>query len=182
MSAPLFPIRELLALPPDQLAGLVDACPGDYVSSRAAVLGLDLDVPEHYRALCAAFPEAFSGLDGPVPPAGVGVRSDLTPESEPGPDPDTGEGTAPEPAQSAAQPAGSEPLEIAAMLAEYRGRPDPFLFGTFAMYSAPDGSIVIVTEIPGRGVEQHQIPGRFVALGLNAMNGKGAMLGKLFGR
>lgn len=179
---------ELLALPPADLAELVDACPGDYVSARAAVLGLDVAVPEHWHALSAAFPGAFTGLDMPVAAGRDAVRSDLTPDAAPEPEPHTGHPPAPGEQQSTAQPVDPEPvdpdgIDIAELLAAYRGRPDPFLAGTFAMYSAPDGSIVIITEIPGRGVERRDVPGNFVRLALGAAAGKGAgMLGKMFGR
>lgn len=175
------PAHELLALPPDDLRGLVDMCPGDYVSTRAAALGLDVAVPEHHAALVAAFPDAFTGLGG-VSPDQSGVRHSLTPESAAAPTPDTGEGTAPDDAHSASEPTDPDALDIVAMLAEYRGRPDPFLAGTFAMYSAPDASIVIVTEIPGRGVERRDVPAHVVRLAIGAASGSGSLMGRLFNR
>lgn len=184
MTQPLaLPVPELLALAPADLAALVDMCPGDYVSTRAAVLGLDLEVPEHRRALVAAFPDAFSMLqlsDQPVSAGETGVRAALTPDAAPEPDAPVGEPPADQPAQNGAQPAAPSPADIAELLAAYRGRPEPFLCGTFAAYSAPDGSIVVVTEMPDRGTEQHVIPGRIVQLGLSAMNGRG-MFGRLLG-
>lgn len=181
MTHPMFSTAELLALDPGSLAELVDMCPGDYVSSRAAVLGLDVEIPEHHRALSRAFPDAFTGLDAPVAPGQDGVRATLTPESAPGPETHTGNPPGSSDAQSGSQPVPDE-LDIAELLAAYRGSMEPFLAGTFAMYSAPDGSIVIVTDCPGRGVEQRAVPGQVVRLALNAAAGKGALLGKMFGR
>lgn len=188
MTAPI-PAGELLALPPADLAELVAACPGDYVSQRAEWLGLDVDVPEHRAALVAAFPAAFRGLEGsgPLPvdafgPGPDGVRLCLTPDAAPEPDGHTGEGPAPDDAQSALQPADPDEVDVVELLARYRGSAEPFLCGTFAMYSAPDGSIVIVTECPGRGVEQRAVPGHVVRLALGAAAGKGGVLGRMFGR
>lgn len=181
MTAPTFSVAELLALDPADLAGLVDMCPGDYVSSRAAVLGLDVEVPEHHRALRRAFPDAFTGLDGPVSAGQDGVRVTLTPESAPAPDSDTGNPPGVDDTHRGAEPAPAE-LDIVGLLDAYRGSREPFLAGTFAMYSAPDGSIVIVTEMPDRGVEQRAVPGQLVRMALNAAMGKGALVGKLFGR
>lgn len=182
-------VAELLALPPTDLAALVDCCPGDYVSARAAVLGLDVQIPAHRAALVAAFPDAFRGLEGsgPLPvdafgPGDSGVRHSLTPDPAPEPEGYTGEGPAPDDAQGPLEPVDPEGVDIAELLQRYRGSAEPFLCGTFAMYSAPDGSIVIVTDMPDRGVEQRAMPAHLVRLALGAAAGKGAMLGRMFGR
>ncbi len=174
---------ELLTLRPEQLAELVDAQPGDYVSTRAAALGLDLEIPAHQRALVAAFPDAFALLQldqQPVSAGESGVRATLTPDPPAAPTPDTGEGSDPGTPESAAEPAGLSPGQIGELLARYRGSADPFLCGTFALYSAPDGSIVAVIERPDTGVEQHVLPARLVQLGLTAAAGKGNILGRMF--
>lgn len=57
--------------------------------------------------------------------------------------------------------------------------PAPIMAGTFAVYETPDGGFVLVTEIPGRGVEQRVISGKLVRM---VTSGKGAgMLGRIFG-
>jgi hypothetical protein len=65
----------------------------------------------------------------------------------------------------------AEPAELA--------RPDPLLAGTFAVYQAPDGGIVLVTEIPGRGVERRVVPGKVIRLATSGVGAK--MFGSLFG-
>lgn len=52
--------------------------------------------------------------------------------------------------------------------------PMPVLAGTFALYDTPDGGYVLVTDIPGRGVEHRTFAGKLVRL----MTGR---MGRLFG-
>lgn len=57
--------------------------------------------------------------------------------------------------------------------------PAPILAGTFALYETPDGGMCLVTEVPGRGVEQRIVPGKLVRL---VTSGKGlGMFGKMLG-
>lgn len=57
--------------------------------------------------------------------------------------------------------------------------PAPLLAGTFALYETPDGGFCLVTDVPGRGVEQRIVSGKLVRM---LTSGKGAgMLGKMFG-
>lgn len=79
------------------------------------------------------------------------------------------------------------PAESAALAPlELPSTPDttrPFLAGTFALYLDHDGSVVMVSDIDGRGVEHHRIPKAMVAMAMNAAGGGGVMgkLGGLFG-
>ena len=41
---------------------------------------------------------------------------------------------------------------------------DPILAGTFAVYTAPDGGYVLVTDIPGQGVTHKHLPGALVRM------------------
>jgi len=67
----------------------------------------------------------------------------------------------------------------AALTGAAEAAPAPMLAGTFALYQSPDGGFVLVTDIPGRGVEQKIIPGKVVKL---ITSGVGArMFGSIFG-
>ena len=57
--------------------------------------------------------------------------------------------------------------------------PTPEVAGTFAIYATPDGGYCLVTDIPGRGVEQRVISGKMVRF---AMGPGARMLGNLFGK
>jgi hypothetical protein len=57
--------------------------------------------------------------------------------------------------------------------------PAPVLAGTFALYHAPDGGLVLVTDVPGRGVETRHVPGKVLRF---VMHGPGSKIfGRLFG-
>lgn len=62
--------------------------------------------------------------------------------------------------------------------------PVPFLQGTFALYADPSGALVLVTDIPGRGLERNVLPAAMVraALAVAGGGGKLASLGALFNR
>jgi hypothetical protein len=178
---PVFSPAELLSLPPSDLRDLVELADGDDLSVKLAVLGLDPEIPDHLMAVLEAFPELRTALDQVETAAQEGVRSDLTPHG-PAPDgPDTGDPTAPED--------GSGPFSGPAQLLDHmnttRGTNTPFLAGTFALYAARDGSIVMVTETEQAGLRRDQLPARIVKLALGMASGKGGplgMFGGMFGR
>lgn len=59
--------------------------------------------------------------------------------------------------------------------------PQPLLAGTFAIYPTPEGGIVLVTDVEGRGIERRSIPAGVVKM-LNGGGGPvGGMLRKMFG-
>lgn len=62
---------------------------------------------------------------------------------------------------------------------ETLGEPAPVLAGTFAVYATPDGGILLVTEIPGRGIERRAVPGKVVRLATSGVGAK--MFGNMFG-
>lgn len=66
-------------------------------------------------------------------------------------------------------PAEGEPVD----------KPQPMIAGTFAVYATADGGFCLVTEIPGRGVEQRVISGRMVRMVTSGPASK--MFGGLFG-
>jgi len=154
-----FTAAELLALDAGDLAELLDVAPGDEPAVRAAALGLDVAVSSHRAAVERA----------------IGVRLNLTPDVPA--------------AQSAGEqqpaPAGtltdalSNPAEL---LAAYRGRAEPFMAGTFALYSAADGSVVAVMQHPNGEVTRSVIPQKLVKLTLGMMTGQAGMLGRLLSR
>lgn len=127
-----------------------------------------------------------------VSPAHEGGKATLPPNEPDGPDGHTDQGGGYDEPENGSEHCRDpkcpcrgenpdEPADLAELLAIYRGRPEPFLAGTFALYSAASGAVVMVTEIPGRGVEQRDMPSKMVKLAIAAMSGKGP-LGKLFGR
>lgn len=67
---------------------------------------------------------------------------------------------------------------------EVEGAPAPILAGTFALYADPSGALVLVTDIPGRGVERNVLPAGMVRAGLAVAGGGGklAAFGSMFGR
>jgi len=152
--------------------------PAEQLAVRAAALGLDLAVPAHRAAVDAAI-RCQGGPDTPVSAAQEGVRSDLTPD----PPAPADAPTEPQPAPSD----GTEPLSAASMaelIDRYRGTSQPFAAGTFALYAAPDGSVVLVTEMPSRGIERNVMPAKLVRLALGFASGRGpasGMLGRMFG-
>lgn len=56
--------------------------------------------------------------------------------------------------------------------------PEPMMAGTFALYETPQGGIVLVTDVAGRGVERREFPPALVKM---AMGGGGFMGSKLRG-
>ena len=193
----VFSPAELLALEPSDLRGLMDLADGDGIAERAATLGLDIAAPAHCRAVMLAYPEVPEWIvptaSGPVTVSGVlgtagypsdaagqtGVRQDLTP---PGTSPAHGTHGHPEPPQTLSD-GFSGPADLAAHMAAHKGTGTPFLAGTFALYAAPDGSVVMVTETTQAGIRRDVMPAKLVrmALGLAAGQG-GGIMGRLFGR
>lgn len=55
----------------------------------------------------------------------------------------------------------------------------PFLAGTFALYMDHDGSVIMVTDIEGRGVEHQRIPPAMVKAAVSFAGGGGGIGGKL---
>lgn len=55
----------------------------------------------------------------------------------------------------------------------------PLMAGTFALYQTPDGGFMLVTDIPGRGIEKRHVPGKMVRLVTSGVGAK--MFGNLFG-
>lgn len=177
--SPVFTPAELLSLPPSDLRDLIQLSTGLDPIVQAAALGLDLAITDHREAFLRAFPEvtfyphAWQELTGQD-----GVRSDLTP-IETAPDgPATGDQTAPDDDSSPF----SGPSELLAHMNETRGTNVPFLAGTFALYAAPDGSIVMVTETEQAGLRRDQLPAKIVRLALGMASGQGGMLGRMFRR
>lgn len=191
--AGVFTAAELLALHPAELAELIAAVaaeldagrggflgsprPDDWPAVAAAALGLDVAIPEHRAAVDAAL-WCQVRPDTPDSPSSEGVRSDLTP-NEPAPQPPPGGQH--EPAGERTEPlSGPGPGDLLGQLDAYRGTRDPFAAGTFAMYAAPDGSVVLVTDVAGRGVERNVLPAKLVRLALGMASGRGGILGRLF--
>lgn len=44
--------------------------------------------------------------------------------------------------------------------------PAPLVSGSFAIYEGPKGAVILVTEIPGRGIERKVFPGKLVAMAM----------------
>lgn len=187
-----FTRAELLALEPRDLADLLKMADGDTPELSARALGLDISDPADRKAVIAAVEAIIDAAEpgGPVVGAGqLGVRSDLTPKEpaipcgycgdhHPGED-RHGEAEAlglPEPSPAAA-------ADMAEILRASAGTGVPFLAGTFALYAAPDGSIVMVTETNTHGVRRDVIPRKAVKFALGMMAGKAPFgMGRLFGR
>jgi hypothetical protein len=183
-----FTRHELLALPATDLGDLLRLTGVDDVWEAARALGLD--PAEYYdrhaveRAWWAKGlePDPFGPVIGSDP---EGVRRDLTPT-----DPADRTGVDGNPDQAIidlgtieATPDGAR--DIAAMMDASVASGEPFMAGTFAMYAAPDGSVVMVTEGIGEGVRRSVVPRRWVRSALQLMAGEGGglkmrMLGKLF--
>jgi hypothetical protein len=60
-----------------------------------------------------------------------------------------------------------EALDLPALIEAHKGSQRPMLGGTFAVYVEPAGGLVLVTDIPGRGVEQRTMPAALVKLATN---------------
>lgn len=189
-SAGVFTAGELLALHPAELAELLAAVaaeldagrggflgsprPDDWPAVAAAALGLDVAIPDHRAAVQAAL-WCQGEPDTPDSPSSAGVRSDLTPNEPAAPAAGDGEG---EPPGERTEPHSG--LSMAELLDTFRGTREPFAAGTFAMYAAPDGSVILVTDVAGRGVERNVLPARLVRLAMGMAGGKRGMLGRLF--
>lgn len=189
-----FTASELLALDAETLRGLLELAEGDDVVVRAAYLGLDCSVPAHRAAVERA---VYAGAPAPQPfspPVGAaqpGVRSDLTPTEAPPSAPGDGHPTEVTTPENRSQPEPSLPAPdpgaaaaLADVLAATAGTGRPFMAGTFALYSDPSGSVVMVTETAA-GQRNDVIPRKLVKLALGLMAGKGpgiGMLARMVGR
>lgn len=180
-----FTSDELLGLTASDLYGLLELAPGDNPVVKAAYLGLDCSIGEHRDAVDKALEHGDDDGQPFSPPVGAaqaGVRSDLTPAGpDPAPpvdgqgDPDSEALGLPEADQEGAE-------GMAALLRASAGTGVPFLAGTFAMYSHPNGDVWLVTETNQSGVRRDPIPRKVVKLALGLMGGgKRSLLGKMFG-
>jgi hypothetical protein len=181
----VFTTAELLDLSPSDLYGLMALAPGDNPVVQAAYLGLDCSVTEHRDAVDAALAYGDDGGQAFSPPVGAGqpgVRSYLTP-AEPDPAPPVDAQDEPDSEALGLPESDPEAAEgMAAMLAATAGSGVPFLAGTFALYSHPSGSVVMVTETSASGVRRDVIPRKMVKLALGLMGGgKRSLLGKMLG-
>lgn len=165
---------ELLALAPSDLRGLVELADGEQLGVKAAALGLDLTIPEHLSAFLAAFPEIQEvSYFADISAGEDGVRSNLTPPGRSPAGPAAGDHGTPGEAHSPFD----GPEGLTAHIAAHRGTGRPFLAGTFALYAAPDGSVVMVTETDQAGVRRDVMPARLVKLALGfAANQGGGLL------
>jgi hypothetical protein len=189
MTEPLFTRAELRALPPTDLADLLRLAEGDTPIAAAVTLGLDPKSPEDCRAVEAAVLAIIDQDEAYSPPIGAdpaGVRSDLTPAVPEGPDRSAAlaEQGLTDLGAVQADPTGAR--ELALMMDRSAATGEPFLAGTFALYAAPTGDVVMVTEGIGEGVRRSVVPKRWVRTALGLMSGEGAggmkgrILGKLF--
>lgn len=197
----MFQSDELLALSPEDLAGLLyESAPGAPIERRAEVLGLDLSDHEQRAAVeraCLATGVPSVAWDtapyrdvetpnGRVVPEGrvIGagqdhIRENLMPDETPGHGPTDGGETdlreltdALSADLSGDEPALGTPDELSAALDESRATGRPFLAGTFAAYATPDGGVMLVTEDPQGNVRRDAFPPRIVRLVLGLMAGK----------
>ena len=75
----------------------------------------------------------------------------------------------------------SSAVEVPAA-AEQPEAPKPMFAGTFAIYATPDGGLVLVTDVEGRGVEQRAFPAAMVKMLTGTGGGPlGKMARKMFG-
>lgn len=182
-----FTRAELLALAPHDLADLLAMSEGDNVLRKAEELGLDpWGSPADYEAVKAAVPgwECPGDPDGPVIGAGqLGVRSDLTPNPQEPATPTGGQGDPLGEALGLPEPDPAAAADMAEILRTSAGTGEPFMAGTFALYAAPDGSVVMVTETTAHGIRRDVIPRKAVKFALGMMAGKAPFgMGRLFGR
>lgn len=189
MTEPIFTRTELRELPPSDLADLLRLTGNDNVWGAAQQLGLDVANAFDRMAVQAAWDVAGYELDPYSPPIGSdpeGVRSDLTPAIPEGPDRSAAmaEQGLTDLGAVQADPTGAR--ELALMMDRSAATGEPFLAGTFALYAAPTGDVVMVTEGIGEGVRRSVVPKRWVRTALGLMSGEGAggmkgrILGKLF--
>lgn len=80
-----------------------------------------------------------------------------------------------------------DPAAVAAqsvMAGEVEGQPAPLAQGTFALYATPEGALVLVTDIPDRGVERNVLPAAMVKAAMTMIGGGGKLsaIGSLFKR
>jgi hypothetical protein len=181
---------ELLELSADDLGDLLRLVERDTVWEAAVVLGLDVrDMTDRHAVERAWWAKGYEPEPyGPVIGAdSEGVRSDLTPAvpedrapSLPVIDQDLSDLATMDASPEAA-------MDIAEMMDRSASTGEPFLAGTFAMYAAPDGSVVMVTEgtPPLDGVRRSVVPKRWVRSALQLLAGEGGlkakMLSKIFG-
>jgi hypothetical protein len=178
---------ELLALPAPDVCDLLGLVEGDTMVDRATKLGFDLSYREDEEAVLRALAPVDQPYSPPIGADSEGVRSDLTPAvpedrapSLPVIDQDLSDLAMMDASPEAA-------MDIAEMMDRSASTGEPFLAGTFAMYAAPDGSVVMVTEgtPPLDGVRRSVVPKRWVRSALQLLAGEGGlkakMLSKIFG-
>lgn len=184
-----FTRAELRELAPGDLADLIGLAEGETPWECAMTLGLDPTNPNDRKAVETAVaarwdvPEPFS------PPIGAGqpgVRSDLTPAVQEPATPMRGQDAGELVDLGTIEADGMTARTLAEMMDQSVISGEPFMGGTFAMYAAPDGSVVMVTEGIGDGVRRSVIPRQWVRTALSLAAGEGGiknkMLGKIFGR
>jgi hypothetical protein len=59
--------------------------------------------------------------------------------------------------------------------------PNPLMAGTFALYETPNGGVMLVTDVEGRGVERREFPPALVKLAMGGGGPMGRTMRKMFG-
>lgn len=174
-----FSRQELRELDPADLRGLLELADGETDLQKAMSLGLDPTSPVDRDAVI----RAMGTVSDQGPDAGEsGVRLDLSPNAPGGPAHpdglDTPSSTALAPAETAAS--------IRDKMAASAATGDPFMAGTFALYAAPSGELVLVTQDQQDRVNRSVVPRKAVQMALALIAGEKTgvvgMLARKFGR